>query len=348
MLNTHCNIDIPIDAYNDDPLNYAPEVEQKSQSSTGNPSPNPLSSVPLANGKAPLRAVNVGDFLRLDIPHRTMVVDPIIPTQGLAMLYAERGCGKTFAALAVGLASASGTSCFGGRWSSATPQRVVYVDGEMPAQSMQSRVAQLASGLNGEPPSEEYFRIVTPDLQPDYMPNLATPEGQRCLEPLLVDCDLLILDNLSTLCHGGEENKAESWVSIQEWLLRLRKAGLSVLMVHHSGKGGQQRGTSKREDILDTSIQMKRPSNYDPEKGAVAEVHLRKARGVTGEGAKSFLATLTHQHGHALVWQIESLDDYVTAQVREMLVLKMTQREIASELGVSQSTVSRIKNGLDS
>ena len=40
---------------------------------------------------------------------------------------------------------------------------------------------------------------------------------------------------------------------MQQWLLRLRRRGVSVLVVHHAGKNGDQRGISKREDLLDTA-----------------------------------------------------------------------------------------------
>ena len=55
------------------------------------------------------------------------------------------------------------------------------------------------------------------------------------------DVRLVILDNLSALC-GGAENDAESWQSMQDFILRLRRRGLAVLFAHHSGKGGLQRG----------------------------------------------------------------------------------------------------------
>ena len=59
----------------------------------------------------------------------------------------------------------------------------------------------------------------------------------------------MVIDNLSTLCRYGRENESESWGPVQEWILGLRRRGLSVLLVHHAGKGGTQRGTSRREAV---------------------------------------------------------------------------------------------------
>ena len=41
---------------------------------------------------------------------------------------------------------------------------------------------------------------------------------------------------------------------------------------------GRQRGTSRREDALDTVIALRRPDDYSPEHGARFEVHFEKLR----------------------------------------------------------------------
>ena len=43
----------------------------------------------------------VDDFLRLELPPREFLLDPIVPTKGLAMLYGPRGLGKTHVALGI-------------------------------------------------------------------------------------------------------------------------------------------------------------------------------------------------------------------------------------------------------
>src|SRR5207247_1434784 len=109
---------------------------------------------------------------------------------------------------------------------------------------------------------------------------------------LLTPGDLLILDNISTLCRTGTENEAESWAPVQGWLLRLRREGISVILIGHDGKGGTQRGTSKKEDVLDVVIQLKQPSDYQVEQGARFEVRIEKSRGFCGNDAAMFEAQL--------------------------------------------------------
>ena len=124
--------------------------------------------------------------------------------------------------------------------------------------------------------------------------NICSEDGQRCLEPLLRDVDLLILDNLSTLCTSGSESASDAWVPMQNWLLKLRRQGVAVLLVHHAGMNGRQRGTSRREDAFDTVIALRRPEDYSPEQGARFEVHFEKLRNrVDSAGAIPFEASVT-------------------------------------------------------
>ena len=290
-----------------------------------------------------LRSYALDEFLGLSIPPRGYVLEPVIPQQGLTMLYAQRGVGKTHVAIGIGLAVAAGAHFL--KWKAPEPKRVLYVDGEMPAPAMQERIAQVNRSL-AQPFPNDAFKIVTPDLQDLAIPDLASAHGQESLEPLLDGIDLLVLDNLSTLCRSGRENESESWTSMQTWLLSLRRRGMSVLLVHHGGKGGAQRGTSKREDVLDTVINLRRPSDYIATQGARFEIHLEKARGITGDAAKPFEAQLETRDDVAF-WTMKDMEDAREGQIRELLELKMSVREIAEELAIPKSTVHRIKKRLE-
>ncbi|MER8898360.1 helix-turn-helix domain-containing protein [Mesorhizobium sp. M0676] len=116
-------------------------------------------------------------------------------------------------------------------------------------------------------------------------------------------------------------------------------------MIEHEGRGGNPRGTSKREDVLDTLITLKHPDDYSIEDGARFEVHLGKALGVFGEAAKPFEAKLEVRDGEAQ-WMVKDLHD-----VEADLVMTMTRdgasvRDIAAALGLSKSKVNRIQTRL--
>jgi len=88
-----------------------------------------------------------------------MVLDPVLPTKGLAMVHSARGIGKTHLALAIAYTVASGGSLLG--WWAPEPRRVIYVDGEMPAATMQRRVAAIVAGFKGEPTAPHYLRLLS-------------------------------------------------------------------------------------------------------------------------------------------------------------------------------------------
>ncbi len=295
--------------------------------------------------KPKLQAHSIEDILSREIPPRSYVAEPIIPTQGLVQLYAPRGIGKTYVALDIGLAVSTGGQAL--RWAAPEPRRVLYLDGEMPAVTMQERLAALSLGLEQDPPSPDYFRIITPDLQELAMPDLATPAGQAAVAPLIKDADLVVIDNLSTLCRHGKENEGEAWLPVQGWILELRRQGKSVLLVHHAGKSGQQRGTSRREDVLDTVISLRRPKDYEADQGARVEIHLDKARGIVGDQARPFEAQLV-QDGHALKWTTRDLAQVEEDMVQRLLDEGLSIRDIRDETGMHRSKVARIKKKLQS
>ena len=155
-----------------------------------------------------LKVVSMADFLSMALPGRDFLLHPVIPAQGSVIMFAPRGIGKTFAALSAALAVSGGLSLYS--WRAAKAYRVLYVDGEMPAITMQERLAALTRGMAAPEHALHNLSILTPDMQPRPMPDLATLAGQCALEPFLSGINLLVLDNLATLCRTGKENEAQS------------------------------------------------------------------------------------------------------------------------------------------
>ncbi|MBI1777459.1 MAG: AAA family ATPase [Proteobacteria bacterium] len=292
-----------------------------------------------------LRCVTAEELLRLELPPRQNLLTPWLPRQGLAMVFAKRGVGKTHVALGIAYAVASGGRFL--KWQAPEPGRVLYVDGEMPASAVKERLAAIARAGDSSLPKPDWLRIITPDLQASEIPSLTEYEGQLAVSQHLRGVRLVVIDNLSTLCRGGKESEAESWLPVQGWALMLRRFGVSVLFVHHAGKSGEQRGTSRREDVLDTIVELRHPHDYHPSEGARFEVHFAKARGISGEALDPFEARLDTSDGVAR-WSVSELDNSAAERMSALLTEGLSVREIAGMLGLSKSAVHRFKHAEES
>lgn len=289
----------------------------------------------------PLKVVGIHDFIGMNLPPRDTMLSPWLMTQSLSMIYGWRGTGKTHVSLGVSYAVAGGGSFF--HWKADKPRRVLLIDGEMPGPALQERLTTIITS-GGAEPERGYLSIITPDLQDGAMPDLATHAGQEAISEVAerVKAELIVIDNLSCLVRGGgRENDAESWVSVSEWALLQRRAGRSVLFIHHSGKSGQQRGTSKREDLLDVVISLQRPPDYDPADGACFEVHYEKARHLSGSDVDPIEAKLTVDEDGKSTWVWRTVSESTYDRVISLANEGLSQADIASELGIHKSNVSR-------
>jgi len=286
-----------------------------------------------------LVVVSAAELIAHKFPEREPLLGDWLLKQSLCMVHAWRGTGKTYFGLAVAYAVASGGSFL--KWNAGAPHRVLYMDGEMPGIAMQGRVSDLALSNDKEPPAD-YFQLMTRDLQTHAMPDLATIEGQIAVAAFIKDADLVVVDNLSTLARrGGKENEGESWLPIADWALEQRAAGKAVLFVHHSGKGGQQRGTSRREDILDVVISLHHPADYQATEGARFVISFEKARGLTGEAVVDFEAALTTDAEHRQTWITQKCADVELERVAQLVKDGATQSDVAEELDLSRFQAGR-------
>lgn len=285
----------------------------------------------------PIEALDAHALALMKFKVRDTILDPWLHTQDLCMVFAARGIGKTHFALAVAFAVATGGTF--AKWSAPKPRKVLYLDGELPGGVMQQRLLMHCPDNEPEP---GYLRIFTPDLLPEgrLMPDVSTLEGQAAIDHMIQDAEVVFVDNLSCWARSGRENEAESWLPIADWILSLRRRGIAVILVHHAGKGGQQRGTSKREDLLDVVIGLSRPKDYDPTQGAVFVSEFTKSRGLTGDAVEGLELQLGGTEDRA-TWSFRTVESSTYDRVVALAKEGLNQSEIANELELNKSNVSR-------
>lgn len=320
------------------PIGKAPNPFDPLQNPNYGPKPTFEKSSKVASGG---RSFSLPELLKMDVKPREMLLHPFLPAQGLAMLYSYRGIGKTFISLGISVAVASGSPFL--KWNAPTARKVLYVDGEMSLPALHQRIIDINAGFDIDHPLEN-LRIITPDLYGRGLPDLATISGQDEIEEHLEGVNLLVLDNLSALVRAVKENESEGWLPVQDWALDLRRRGIAVLLVHHAGKGGAQRGTSRREDLLDSVVTLKHPSDYNAEEGLRCIVAYEKSRGFHGTDARSFEVKMSSGRSGEAVWTVTDPEASIEARASAMLSEGMSIRDVADETGLSRSKVHRLKN----
>ncbi len=276
-----------------------------------------------------LEPVLLKDFMEIDFPVREPMLSPWLTVSSLHIVYASRGVGKTHFSLGVAQAVSTGGQFL--HWNADKARKVLYIDGEMAGSSMAERLKGLYKNTDGIP-----LKLFTPDLVHE-MPDLGTIEGQDSINDACEWAELIIVDNLATLTRSCNNNEDKVWLDVQSWAIRLRAKGKAIIFVHHSGKNGEQRGTSRKEDVLDTSIELRHPTNYDESEGCQFELQFRKSRGLHGEDVQRTYASLTDG-----IWSFRPLEKENYERVIDCFEKGMLlQKEIANEIGISQSQVSR-------
>jgi putative DNA primase/helicase len=246
----------------------------------------------LVNEKAEVGAISVADFMDFSFPPRDYLLEPWLTTGSIAMIHAFRGNGKTWLALSIAFAIAKSEPLLG--WKAHRKARVLYVDGELSGEQLQSRLK-----LFGCCPdnlfilSRHLLYVYKQDL------DLGTEEGRAYLDQIIEEnnIEVIILDSISTLVRSGVENEAEHWAPIGDWGLTHRWSDRTLIYMAHEGLSGRPRGTSKREDPFDTMIKLKQDREQSTDDVSAFELSYTKHRDFFGADTRPMLISLGTRDG---------------------------------------------------
>jgi len=296
------------------------------------------------NSDIEIEYYNGEDILNTDFPERKYILDPWLPEQGIVMIHAKAGTGKTYFTLSAAIAISLGKDFI--MWKCPSPKRVLYIDGEMQGRKIKSRLKQLLMMFPAY--SKELFRenfwMITPGKMKRDIPMLSTPEGQDYINRYIINkkIDVVIVDNVSCLMGAIKENDADSWNVIQQWELKLRKMGTSVIRIQHTGKSKSHRGSSKHQDIVDTTIFLEQPEDGEKFAGARFIVHFEKHRDFYGSDTDSFEIKLRDDAVIGVCWESQSFQESIEKRVVACFLENMSYKEIQIECEINFSRISRI------
>lgn len=272
------------------------------------------------------------------------IVDPFLPTQGIAWIYAGSGMGKTLFTLNLAYAIASGGNFL--KYSCPKPRKLLYLDGEMKYTQVYNRLMKIKE-KQGEIDYVKNFALFTGDENKLHgIPHIDTIEGQKIYDDLIEEhnFEIVVIDNLSML-SSFEESKASEWKPIQNWILKHKRNGRSFIIVHHAGKpnnhGTTYRGTSKMIDCADTVIALQPIKDDRTEDEQINlkkfKISYEKARDFGGKDAMSF--EVSFENG---IWSYQSLERTTIEEIVKRMNMGINQVSIAKELNVSPPYVNKL------
>lgn len=298
------------------------------------------------------------EFNKIKLNAPPMLLQPWLSEQSLTLIYGPRGAGKTWLCniIATVLTRKDPDDIEPiGTWSVKHPAGVLFIDGEMNNYALQDRLRNLCRPLPEEDPKNplyvfsghEYSNTHDRQLNLDRDTRKAIYEHLRSKD----DIKLVVLDNASALFPGLDENSKQDWDQVNQWLISLRHLGKSVILVHHASKEGKQRGTSGREDAMDTIISVDFHKDYDQNTdNAWFTMKFTKSRNMKpGASKKDFSIRIVDHPDGGLTWEQDD-DGEFSDQTREIVVDILSENgsmaEIGKRHGVSKQYAHKLKTGM--
>jgi len=217
----------------------------------------PREAEPIGDRGATLRALlSIDAWAERDIPEPDRLLGDLITTTTRVFLVGRTGLGKTLLGLAIAAGIASGNGFL--HWRSARAARVLYLDGEMPAELIKPRARDAIRRLGDAriPPGnllifgrdiDDEARRACPGLPP-FAP-LNTADGQKFLMALIDaigGIDLLICDNVMSLIAGDQKDEVP-WSETLPLVQALTNSRIGQLWLDHTGHNSdRQYGSSTK------------------------------------------------------------------------------------------------------
>jgi hypothetical protein len=286
---------------------------------------------------------SINDFQKMEVPPKDKIVSDWMQEGDIGYIFSPRGVGKTWFAFDMAHSIATGNRF--GPWETHGSRPVLYVDGEVAADHMQNRAKALSL-------HSEQFHYLNHELLFNKFPKAIDVADKIWQQAILQVCEqkqtkVVILDNLSCLAPDVDENDGVSWSSqLLHWTLDFRHRGISLIFIQHAGRAGDHmRGHSRKEDPANWIVRLDKAEHTGEEIGSKFITVFTKNRNAARRPEDYEFWYKPDGNKTQLFFVKMSKEDLLLEILRRRS--KFSQKEAGEELGVSQSTISRMLDTLE-
>ena len=214
------------------------------------------------------------DDLMSSLRDEVYAVDPFLKHPSIVQVYGYTGHGKSWLTLLILWHLARGQSV--GPFTITRPHTVAYVDFENGRSTIAHRMQKMLKSFGT---THKRLKIVSPALHQELAEmNLKEPAGLAKLQKWIeaTQPEVVVIDTVRSAYPGMQENSAEGWAPMNQLALRLRNAGISVIILHHANKpqdaqtsSGMEAGSTNQLSVIEQQIRILQL--YEDEAKAVAK-----------------------------------------------------------------------------
>ncbi|NMH61271.1 AAA family ATPase [Alteromonas ponticola] len=248
---------------------------------------------------------SAGELKKKVLPERDNYLGYLIQSQSIVNLNAPSGVCKTWLAMALCTAIATGGECI--NWKATSPRRIVYLDAEMPEADIQGRVVSFSKGLSGQALNlfDRNFRILNLDGAGEPLPDLTSELGQKIVEYHCKDADVLVIDNLISVLTDTDDQDVLRVKQFTSWLRKMRGSGKTIITINHTTKDLKRLGSVVLDTYNDVTVDIREPVlKKGEDKKDYLHLIFAKGRHLTPEQKKTIHFKFSIDERGVKFWQI--------------------------------------------
>lgn len=286
--------------------------------------------------------ISAGEPLPLAGSKRPQILEPILRKAGLLWFYGAEKLGKTWLALSLAHTIATGGSF--GPWRAPKPRKVLFVDGEMHPDDLNSAIRCISKGQGDR--EILTFSVLSARNAVSGRINLLDPEWREQIHGMARNLDVVILDSFASLTN----NKLSDFFVVYDFIRNLQTKNVGVIVIDHTNNKGSLQGVVDKKRVSDALVQLRVPEGRHARE-SVRLIQVIKSHHGVSETAKAFTGKMVFGT-NTFSFEIEASEisegpKTILNKVGKLAPIviaieedKLSFREFLPQLGIKKSTAS--------